>query len=140
MLRPASPGTGVIAGGAVRAVVEVAGIRDILTKCIGTSNTHNVIHATIDALRRLESSEDVARRRGVSVEQVLSGQRRLSRGATARDVPSQESVAMATKLKVTQIRSGVRPPRTQRLVLQGLGLRGPHTLGRRSTTRRRSAA
>jgi small subunit ribosomal protein S5 len=73
ILKPASPGTGVIAGGAVRAVVEAAGIRDVLSKIIGTTNAHNVVHATLDAMRRLENADDVARRRGVSVEQVLSG-------------------------------------------------------------------
>ena len=73
ILKPASPGTGVIAGGAVRAVVEAAGIRDVLSKIIGTTNAHNVVHATLDAMRRLESADDVARRRGVNVEQVLTG-------------------------------------------------------------------
>jgi small subunit ribosomal protein S5 len=70
MLRPASPGTGVIAGGPVRAVVEVAGIRDILTKCIGTSNKINVVKATLDALRQLESTASVASRRGKSTEEI----------------------------------------------------------------------
>jgi small subunit ribosomal protein S5 len=73
VLRPASPGTGVIAGGAVRAVVEAAGIRDVLSKIVGTTNAHNVVHATLDGMRRLEDAEDVARRRGISVEQVLNG-------------------------------------------------------------------
>jgi small subunit ribosomal protein S5 len=70
LLKPASAGTGVIAGGAVRAVVEVAGIQDILTKCIGTSNPHNVIHATVAALQQLRSAEESARSRGKTLEEL----------------------------------------------------------------------
>jgi len=72
VLRPASAGTGVIAGGAMRAVLEVAGVHDVLAKIIGTTNPHNVVHATLDALSQLESAEDVARRRGKTVEEVVT--------------------------------------------------------------------
>ena len=70
MLRPASPGTGVIAGGPVRAVVEVAGIRDILTKCIGTDNPHNVVRATFDGLQQLKDPRALARLRGREMAEV----------------------------------------------------------------------
>ena len=73
VLRPASPGTGVIAGGAVRPVLEVAGIQDILTKCIGTSNPHNVIHATVAALKQLRGGQEVAAVRGKRYEEIVAG-------------------------------------------------------------------
>jgi small subunit ribosomal protein S5 len=70
MLRPASAGTGVIAGGPVRAVLECAGVRDVLTKSLGSDNALNIVHATVAALRMLERPESVAARRGLPLEDV----------------------------------------------------------------------
>jgi len=70
MLRPASPGTGVIAGGAVRAVLECAGVHDVLAKSLGSDNAINVVHATVAALKMLQRPEEVAARRGLPLEDV----------------------------------------------------------------------
>ena len=70
MLRPAAPGTGVIAGGAARPVLECAGVQDILSKSLGSDNAINVVHATVDALKQLVRPEEVAARRGKTIEEV----------------------------------------------------------------------
>jgi small subunit ribosomal protein S5 len=110
-LRPASEGTGVIAGGGVRAVLELAGIRDVLAKSLGTTNPINMARATVDGLRRLRRPEDVARMRGKTISEILPlseaklAERRApgppagSEGQQHHEAPAQEHEAPAGEPK-----------------------------------------
>jgi small subunit ribosomal protein S5 len=72
LLKPASDGTGVIAGGAVRAVLEAAGVQNVLTKCLGSNNPHNLVKATMDGLRQLRTAEQIAKLRNCTVDEMVA--------------------------------------------------------------------
>jgi small subunit ribosomal protein S5 len=95
VLRPASPGTGVIAGGGVRAVLELGGVRDVLTKSIGTQNPINLVKATMDGLIRLRRPEEVAELRGLTVSQVLGVEKSNGAVSVTAEGPGESAEAAA---------------------------------------------
>jgi small subunit ribosomal protein S5 len=114
VLRPASPGTGVIAGGGVRAVLELGGVKDVLTKSIGTQNPINLVKATMDGLIRLRRPEEVAELRGLTVAQVLgveksNGSATLSEGSEA-GATGPVAAGDPPPLPVAKASSGAVPP------------------------------
>jgi small subunit ribosomal protein S5 len=114
LLRPASEGTGVIAGGGVRAILELAGIRDILAKSLGTTNPINMAKATVNGLRSLRRPEDVARIRGKTIAEVLPYKRPKP---AEEETPAEEPV-----VEVTQTRSAIGQNPRNRGTLRALGL------------------
>jgi small subunit ribosomal protein S5 len=111
LLRPASDGTGVIAGGGVRAVLELAGIRNVLAKSLGTTNPINMAKATVDALTRLRRPEEVARIRGKQISEVLPYRHvePAENGAAAADEPEPEAATVAEEEQAVAKGSGAEP-------------------------------
>ena len=132
VLRPASEGTGVIAGGGTRAVLELAGIRDVLSKSLGTTTPINMTRATVDGLKRLVRPEDVAALRGKTIREVLPVQdqsrprRRPPRGGRRRRAEAAGRRAggagRVSALKITQVRSGIGQSDRHLGTLRALGL------------------
>jgi small subunit ribosomal protein S5 len=109
VLRPASPGTGVIAGGGVRAVLEVGGVRDVLTKSIGTQNPINLVKATMDGLIRLRRPEEVAELRGLTVSQVLGVEKKNGASAEGSDLTAASGPAEETPEQQPQDDASAEP-------------------------------
>ena len=135
VLRPASPGTGVIAGGGVRAVLELAGIRDVLTKSIGTQNPINLVKATMEGLMGLRRPEQVAKLRGLSVKEVLGLQENGS-GTEAPKAQGDESGKRARDATVPAEEEAVKAARAPRAAMPELDVGRPA----RPTGRARSSA
>jgi small subunit ribosomal protein S5 len=104
VLRPASPGTGVIAGGGVRAVLELGGVKDVLTKSIGTQNPINLVKATMDGLIRLRRPEEVAELRGLTVAQVLGVEKSNGNGAVSVEAPDPATAGPVTSGDASELR------------------------------------
>ncbi len=98
LIRPAVQGTGVMAGGPVRAVMELAGVKNVITKCLGTNNALNLVKATAEGLKLMESPEDVARRRGISVSQIFGKSTKAKASETER-VQSESATTPQAEVK-----------------------------------------
>ena len=127
MMRAAPPGTGVIAGGPMRAVLETLGVQDVVAKSVGSSNPYNMVRATFEALKVQSSPRQVASKRGKKVGDIIG--RRAGRGLVARRDRRLRDRHMA-KITVRQTGSPIRRTKDQRATLVGLGL---NRLGRNST-------
>ena len=126
MMRTAPAGTGIIAGGPMRAVFEMLGVQDVVAKSVGSQNPYNMVRATFDGLKKENSPRMVAARRGKKVADILPLASRTCRGPGRSNGGVAESETMAKTIVVKQIGSPIRRPKEQRDTLIGLGLNKMH--------------
>ncbi len=107
LIRPAVQGTGVMAGGPVRAVMELAGVKNVITKCLGTNNALNIVKATAEGLKLMESPEDVARRRGISVSQIFGTSTKAKASETERVESAKEAAPQQEAKEVEEQKAPV---------------------------------